>query len=91
MHTVMMATCLLPAASAIAPAMVGARAAPLFSIKFSTACAELRTSGRVMSKTVEMTFGEENGMNKAVRLMNTKKVVLSATGVFKARKRKMAP
>src|SRR5581483_8438300 len=91
MQTTVMANCLLCVENAMAPAMVGARAAPLFSMKYSTACAELRISGRLMSKTVEVTLGEENGMNNAVRHMRMKKVVFSSTGVFIARNRKIAP
>src|SRR6186997_2612970 len=76
-QTFIMAICLLPVENAMAPAIVGARAAPLFSMKYSTDWAELRTSGRLMSKTVEVTLGEENGMNNAVRHIKMKKVVLS--------------
>ena len=75
MQTVMMANCLLPAARAIAPARTGASAAPLFSTKYSTDCAELRTSGSVMSYTVEMTFGEAKGMNNAVNIKNPVKSI----------------
>src|SRR5215217_5999887 len=86
-----MAYCLLPVEKAIAPAIVGARAAPLFSMKYSTAWAELRISGRLISNTVEVTLEEENGMNNAVRHIKMKKLVLFSTGVFKAKKRKIAP
>src|SRR5512141_2188729 len=91
MQTTVMANCLLPVENAMAPAMVGANAAPLFSMKYSTACAELRISGKLISKTVDVTLGDENGMNKAVRHIRTKKVFLSSIGVFIAKNRKIAP
>ena len=45
MQTDKIAVCLV-VARAIAPARVGARAAPLFSMKYSTDCAVERTSGK---------------------------------------------
>jgi hypothetical protein len=39
---------------------------------------ELRTSGRLMSKTVEVTLGEENGMKNAVRHIKMKKEVFES-------------
>jgi len=41
-----------------------------------------------MSKTVDVTLGDENGMKMAVRLIKMKKEVLSATGSSWQRKGK---
>ena len=46
--------------------MNGAKAAPLDSMKYWIAIAVLRISGTVTSFTVEVTFGEAMGRNKAV-------------------------
>ncbi len=60
---------------AIKPASKGAMAAPKFSIKYCMAREVLRTSGSVMSYTVEMTFGEAKGMNNAVNINKTVKTL----------------
>ena len=72
MQTMRMAVCLglgllaSLSASANIPVINGANAAPLDSIKYWIARAELRISGNATSFTVEVTFADEIGMNKAV-------------------------
>jgi hypothetical protein len=53
--------------AAMYPASSGANAAPVFSMKYCSAKAVLLTSGKVMSYTVEITFGDAIGMKSAVR------------------------
>lgn len=53
-------------ASAMIPAINGAVAAPIFSKKLEIELAVERTSGTVMSYSVESTLGDAKGMNSAV-------------------------
>ncbi len=73
------------------PVRMGAKAAPKFSTKYSTACAVERTSGTVTSYTVAMTLAEESGMKIAVRHMKRKNWFLASMGEVTASTRKMAP
>ena len=50
--------------TAISPAISGATAEPPSSIKYCTASAVLRTSGRVTSCTVAVTLGAAKGIKK---------------------------
>ena len=77
--------------SAIIPVINGASAAPLDSIKYWIARAELRISGNATSFTVDVTFAEEMGINKAVIAIMIANKVLSPVGMFSVRKSSTAP
>ena len=71
--------------SAMNPTIAGAVAAPRDSIKYWIDTAVLRTSGRVMSYTVEITLGEAKGMKMAVNPSNTVNRMTFSIGTFKVK------
>ena len=78
-------------ASASIPVINGASAAPLDSIKYWIARAELRTSGNATSFTVDVTLADEMGINKAVIAIMIANKVFSPEGMFSVRKSRIAP
>ena len=69
-------------ASAIIPVSSGESAAPLDSIKYWMDIAVLLISGRATSFTVDVTFGEDMGINSEVKASIIPKAVLFSTGLF---------
>ena len=77
--------------SAIIPVIKGASAAPLDSIKYWIARAELRISGNATSFTVDVTLADDMGINKAVIAIIIANKVFSPVGILSVRKSRIAP
>ena len=73
------------------PVMRGESAAPLDSMKYWIDMAVLRISGSATSLTVDVTFGEDMGINNAVTPSMIPNNALLPTGIFNVIKSKIAP